>query len=397
MLFCSFLVLHGPKKALKRRAVQQDLLLQSIPGKKQCSDVPSSHFKQFPAIENNQEPSDCTVKQSKISGSDSDSVTQFQQESSILTTANPNRSSYSATVPDISKTSLQSKSVDPSSQTQKRTTSMHKTVLKNCEKKESSSTITAHQQKDSRANTNTVSALSSMKGQEIGRVSEKRPLVNNSSCENAWNYENRQFSPETPRMANKNPIAENSTETVAIKQQDTAYLARDYNEVLNPPSNWTNPDKYLVSSHGAATSVTTYVTPEYAITQYAVHKHPDYPSDIAASNTAMNYESVAPGISTNATDLINANSAHTSHTVYPGLPVYQQVHLPVQLFKDPEIYQAYACYPYNQALHINQTAADDENVTSTPALEHGVYPLASWPQVSTFLISRTKKFCIWGN
>ncbi|XP_058233647.1 uncharacterized protein si:ch211-199g17.2 isoform X2 [Hemibagrus wyckioides] len=392
-------VLHGPKKVLKRRAVQQDLLFQSIPGKKQCSDVPSSHFKQFPPIENNQEPSDCTVKQSKISGSDSDSVTQFQQESSILTTANPNRSSYSATVPDISKTSLQSKSVDHSSQTHKRTTSMHKTVLKNCEKKESSSSITAQQQKDSSVNTNTVSTLSSMKGQEIGRVSEKRPLVKKSSCENAWNYENRQFSPETPSMSNKNPVAENSTETVAMKQQGTAYSVNDYNEVLNPRSNWTNPDKYLVSSHGAATSVTTYVTPEYAIThQYAVYKHPDYPSDIAASNTAMNYESVAPGISTNATDLINANSAHTSHTVYPGLPVYQQVHQPVQSFKDPEIYSAYyACYPYNQALHINQTAADDENVTSTPALEHGVYPLASWPQVSPVLTSCTKKFCIWGN
>ncbi|KAK3511667.1 hypothetical protein QTP70_014562 [Hemibagrus guttatus] len=38
-------VSHGPKRALKRKAVQQDLPLQSFPGKKQCSDESSGHLK----------------------------------------------------------------------------------------------------------------------------------------------------------------------------------------------------------------------------------------------------------------------------------------------------------------------------------------------------------------
>ncbi|KAK2836508.1 hypothetical protein Q7C36_014377 [Tachysurus vachellii] len=362
-------VSHGPRRALKRRAVQEDLPVQSFPGKKQCSDVPSSLLKQFPTMGKNQETSDSSIKQSMISGSDLGSDTQFQQESSILTTANPNRSLYFIPTTDPKS----SKSINPNSHTYKRTTSMHKNVLKNCENQDTSSSITAPQQKDSFPNT--ISALSSMKGQEIARLSE-RASVSKSLRGNAWNYENRQFSPETASMTITNTVAENSADTGVLKQQFIASSVHNYNRNI--------PDKFLVSNHGGATSITSQVTPDYAMTrQYPMYKHTEYPSNTfntAASDylpvreRAMNYESAAPGISTNATDLMNANSAQTSHTDYQGLPVYQQIH-------DPETCQAYyARYSYNQALHTNQTAADDENVTSTPALEHGVYPLASWPQ-----------------
>ncbi|XP_060752809.1 uncharacterized protein si:ch211-199g17.2 isoform X3 [Tachysurus vachellii] len=363
------MISHGPRRALKRRAVQEDLPVQSFPGKKQCSDVPSSLLKQFPTMGKNQETSDSSIKQSMISGSDLGSDTQFQQESSILTTANPNRSLYFIPTTDPKS----SKSINPNSHTYKRTTSMHKNVLKNCENQDTSSSITAPQQKDSFPNT--ISALSSMKGQEIARLSE-RASVSKSLRGNAWNYENRQFSPETASMTITNTVAENSADTGVLKQQFIASSVHNYNRNI--------PDKFLVSNHGGATSITSQVTPDYAMThQYPMYKHTEYPSNTfntAASDylpvreRAMNYESAAPGISTNATDLMNANSAQTSHTDYQGLPVYQQIH-------DPETCQAYyARYSYNQALHTNQTAADDENVTSTPALEHGVYPLASWPQ-----------------
>ncbi|GAA6110728.1 uncharacterized protein si:ch211-199g17.2 isoform X4 [Tachysurus ichikawai] len=378
---------HGPRRALKRRAVKDDLPLQFFPEKKQCPDVPSSLLKQFPTMGKPQETSDSSVKQSMISGSDLGNDTQFQQESSILTTANPNRSLYLIPTTDPKS----SKSINPNSHTYKRTTSMHKNVLKICENQDTSSSITAPQQKDSCPNT--ISAFSSMKGQEIARLSEKRPSVSKSLRGNAWNYENRQFSPETTSMTIKNTVAENSADTGALKQQFIASSVHNYNRNI--------PDKFLVSNHGGATSITSQVTPDYAMTpQYPMYKHTEYPSDTAAFNTAasdylpvperaMNYESAAPGISTNATDLMNANSAHTSHRDYQGLPVYQQIHHQIQSFKDPETCQAYyACYSYNQALHTNQTAADDENVTSTPALEHDVYPLASWPQVSPILTTQ---------
>ncbi|XP_027031369.2 uncharacterized protein si:ch211-199g17.2 isoform X4 [Tachysurus fulvidraco] len=341
------MISHEPRRALKRRAVQEDLPLQSFPEKKQCPDVPSSLLKQFPTMGKNQETPDSSVKQSMTSDPKS------------------------------------SNSINPNSHTYKRTTPMHKNVLKNCENQDTSSSITAPQQKDSCPNT--ISALSSMKGQEIARLSEKRPSVSKSLRGDAWNYENQQFSPETASMTITNTVAENSADTGALKQQFIASSVHNYNRNI--------PGKFLVSNHGRATSITSQVTPDYAMTpQYPMYKHTEYPSDTAAFNTAasdylpvreraMNYESVAPGISTNATDLMNANSAHMSHTDYQGLPVHQQIHQQIQSFKDPETCQAYyACYSYNQALHTNQTAADDENVSSIPALEHGVYPLASWPQ-----------------
>ncbi|XP_053084384.1 uncharacterized protein si:ch211-199g17.2 isoform X3 [Pangasianodon hypophthalmus] len=398
------MISQGPSRAFKRRAVDQDLPHRLFPGKEQCSDVPSSHMKHSPAIGNNQEPSDPPVKRSKISGNDSDRVTQLQKESSILTTANPNRSSYCilATVPETSRSSP--RCLDPSSQTYKRTISMDETVLKNSEKEDSSSAITVPQQKDSCPNTTTISALSSMKGQEIARLSEKRSFVKKSLSENAWNYENRQFSPETPSMANTKPVADSSAETVAMKQQCIAYSVHNYSEALNPHYNWKIPDKGLdpnltqnananlylsvVSRYGTTASVTGQLTPEYTMShQYPMH--PDYPSVIAVSNTvapdylvpvderAMNYEAAAPGISTNGTYVTSTNSTHTSHTVYQSQQVYQ----PIQSFLDPDTHHAcYTCSSYSQALRTNQTAADSENGASTPASEH-VYPLASWPQV----------------
>lgn len=413
LLFYSLLVSQEPRRALKRRAIEQDLPHLSFPGNEQCSYVPSSHMKQSPAVGNNQEPSDSPIKRRKISDNDSDSVPQLQNEASILTTANPNRSSYCtpAKFPETFRGSP--RSLDPSSQTYKRTTSMDETVLKNSENQESSSFIIASQQKDSCHDTSTISPLCSVKGQEIARLSEKRPLVKKSLSENAWNYENRQFSTEPPSMANANPVTDSSTATLAMKKQCIAYSVNNYNEAQNPDYNWTIPDKSLdpnlthnasanlylsmVCGYDTATSVTSQLTPEYAMSyQYPMYKHPDYPSAIVVTNTvapdylvpvnerAMNYEAATPDISTNGTYITNTNSTHTSHTVFQSQPVYQ----PIQLFQGPETHHSYyACYSYNQALQTNQTAADNENVTSTPTAEPGVYPLASWPQVSPILTS----------
>ncbi|XP_060798913.1 uncharacterized protein si:ch211-199g17.2 isoform X2 [Neoarius graeffei] len=395
------MISQEPRRALKRKVAEQDLPPQSFPGKEQCSDVPSNHMAGDCFIGNNQEPSDSSVKRRKISDNDSDSVPQLQNDASVLTTANPNRSScYTpAKFPETSRGSP--RSLDPSSQIYKKTTSMDETVLKNNENQESSSII-APQQKDSCHNTSTIHALCSVKGQEIARLSEKRPLVKKGLSENAWNYENRQFSPETPSVANTTPIADSSAATLAMEKQCIAYSLSSYNEVHNPHYNWNIPDKSLdpnlthnananfylsmIAGYGTPNSVTNQVTPENALSyQYPMHKHPDYPSVIPVSNTvapdylvpvgerAMNYEAAAPDISTNGTYLTSSNS----HTVFQSQPVYQ----PVRLFQDPETHHSYyAYYSYNQTLHANQMAADNENVTSTPAAEPGVYTLASWPQ-----------------
>ncbi|KAF4073959.1 hypothetical protein AMELA_G00249180 [Ameiurus melas] len=400
------MISQGPRRAVKRRAVERDLPHRLFSGKEQCSDVPSSHTKQSPAAGNNQEPSDLPVKQNKISGNDLDSVTQLQKESSILTTANPIKLLYCAPATVLNTSRSSPIDLDPSSQACKRTTSMDETLLQNRLKQESSSSIFEPQQTDSCPSTSTITALSPMKGQEIARLSEKRPLVKKSLSENVWNYENRQFSTETPSMTNTNPVADYSTEFAAMKQQSIVYSPHNYNEELNPHYNWKIPDTILdpnliphananvflpmVSRYATTSSVTSQMTPEYTVShQYPMYTHPDYPSVIAVSNTmatdyllpederTMNYAAGAPGVSTNGTYFPNANSAPTPHTVYQSQQMYQ----PIQSFQDPETYHAYyACCTYNQGLHTNQTAADSENVTSTPAFEHGVYPLARWPQ-----------------
>ncbi|XP_053531405.1 uncharacterized protein si:ch211-199g17.2 isoform X3 [Ictalurus punctatus] len=398
------MISQGPRRSAKRRAVEQDLAHGSFSGKEQCSDVPSSHTKQSPAVGNNQEPSDLPVKRNKISGNDLDSVTQLQKESFILTTANPIKSLH-CTPATVLKTSRSSPiDLDPSSQACKRTTSMDETVLQNCIKQESSSSIFEPQQTDSCPSTSTITALSPMKGQEIARLSEKRPLGKKSLSENVWNYENRQFSTETPSMTNTYPVADYSTKSAAMKQQSFMYSPHNYIEELNPHYNWKIPDTILdpnltrnanvylsmVSRYTTTASVTSQMSPECAVShQYPMYTHTDYPSVIAVSNTVapdylvpvdertMNYEASAPGVSTNGTYFPNANSAPPPHTVYQSQQVYQ----PIQSFQDPETYHAYyACCTYNQGLHTNQTAADSENVTSTPAFEHDVYPLAGWPQ-----------------
>lgn len=344
---------------------------------------------QSPAIGSNQKSSGSPVKRSKISGIDSDGVTQLQKESS----------------------SRSPRSLDPSSQTFKRTTSMDETVLKNNEKQKKASSIIAPQQRDSCPSTSSISALSSMKVQEIARLSEKR-MVKQGLSENAWNYENRQFRPETPSVTSTNPGADSSSNTVAIEQQCT--YSHNYNQVHDPHYNWNVPDKNLepnlthndhanlhlsmVSGYGTATSATSQVTPEYAVShQYLVYQHPDYPSVTAVSNTvapdylvpvnerAMNYEVAVPGISTNGTYPMNTDSAQTLLMVHQPQQVYQ----PIQLFQDPKTLRTYCtCYAYNQAPQTNQTVAD-ENVTLKPAFEHGVYPLASWPHVSPILTFQT--------
>lgn len=235
--------------------------------------------------------------------------------------------------------------------------------------------MTEPQEKFTSSNTTTTSAFSSKKGQEIARLAEKRPLVKSSLSENAWNYEIRQFNPETSCVSNTNPVADNSTKTVAMKQQSATYSVHSYNKVPDSYFNWKIPDNSLVTSYGTTTSVSSQVTPEYAIT----HQYPIYrqPSVITVSNTVasdhlvpvemtMNYKSAAACMHTNGTDLINANSAHTPHSVYPVNP---QVYQPLQNPETPQAYFAYCSY--------NQAA---ENTNSTPALEHGVYPLTSRSQ-----------------
>ncbi|KAI5091734.1 hypothetical protein C0J45_18940 [Silurus meridionalis] len=400
----------GPRRALKRSAVE-DSVHQTSPEREQCSDVPSTQLKQSHVIGNKQKPSD--LKRSKISGTGLDNVAKVQKESFILTTTKPNRSLHSTPGSVLDTSGSSPRTLHPSSQT-KETTSMDQSVIKNNEKQESTSII-APQQKDPCINTSTISALSSIKGQEIGRLCEKRPLVKKSLSENAWSYENRQFSPERTSKANINPVADNSTESVVMNQQcSIANTVHNNNEAGNPLYNSKIADHSLdtnlthninanvyssmVSTYGTMASVTSQVTPSYAESnQYPICTHPNYssantvPSDYLGpvDETAMNYEAAPPGLDTNATYYTNLNSTHTSHTVYHSQPVYQ----PIQSFHIPEIYQAhYACYPYNQVLHTTQTTAGEGNATSTPAFEHGVYPLASWPQdfltnrkLSTFL------------
>ncbi|XP_046690530.1 uncharacterized protein si:ch211-199g17.2 isoform X2 [Silurus meridionalis] len=388
----------GPRRALKRSAVE-DSVHQTSPEREQCSDVPSTQLKQSHVIGNKQKPSD--LKRSKISGTGLDNVAKVQKESFILTTTKPNRSLHSTPGSVLDTSGSSPRTLHPSSQT-KETTSMDQSVIKNNEKQESTSII-APQQKDPCINTSTISALSSIKGQEIGRLCEKRPLVKKSLSENAWSYENRQFSPERTSKANINPVADNSTESVVMNQQcSIANTVHNNNEAGNPLYNSKIADHSLdtnlthninanvyssmVSTYGTMASVTSQVTPSYAESnQYPICTHPNYssantvPSDYLGpvDETAMNYEAAPPGLDTNATYYTNLNSTHTSHTVYHSQPVYQ----PIQSFHIPEIYQAhYACYPYNQVLHTTQTTAGEGNATSTPAFEHGVYPLASWPQ-----------------
>lgn len=408
MLFSSFLVSQEPRRALKRRAVDQDLPHRSFPGKEQCSDVPAGHMKQCAVIVNNQELSASQVKRSKISGTDSENVSQLQKESSIVSPAHPNRASYCtpATVPKISRSPP--RDLDPSSQTDKRTTSVYETLLKNGEKQEASSSIITPPQMDSLPITSPICALSSPKGQEIARLSEKK--VTKRLSKNDWNYENRQFSPETPNVINTNPAADSFTDTVAMNQQCITYPVHSYNEVLNPHCNQKNPAESLDPnltqnpnanlysswvSYGTATSVTSQDTPEYAMShQYPMYQHPVYPSVIAVNNIvapdyltpvqerAMNYEVASTSVSTNGTHLMSTNSTQTSHIVHQSQQVYQ----PIQVFLDPKtLHPYYAAYASNQALYPNQM--ESENVAFRPALEHGVYPLASWPQVSPILTS----------
>lgn len=404
-MFLFYLGSQQPKIAFKRK-FQHDNPRQSFPGKEQCFDIPSNHTKQSSIIENNQDPSDIPAKQYKTSCNDLDNVTQLQKASSVLTTAYPIRSSYyaPATVPETSRSSP--RCLDPSSQTNKRTTSMDEAASKKSEKQES------NQNTDSCSNTSPVSALSSTsKGQEIVRLSEKRPLVKKSLSENAWNYDNRQFSPVTLNITHSNPVDDSSTDTVAIKQQCVTYSVSNYNEALNPHYNQKIPDEVpdpnlthnanlyqsMVSTYGSATSATSQVTPEYLVShQYPMYQHSDhFPSVTAVPNTVapayivpvdertINYEVASLGNSTNGTYFSNTNCAQTSHIVHQSPQVYQ----PIQAFLDPETLKTYyACYTYNQA---NQIAADNESVTFKPALQHGVYPLPSWQQVSSTLTSQT--------
>lgn len=405
LLFYYYLGFQQPKRAFKRKAVQQYIPHQSFPGKEQCFDVPSSHMNQSSVIENNQEPSDFPVKRCKISGNDSDSVTQLQKESSILTTTYPNRSSYCtpATVPETSRSSP--RCLDPSSQTNKITTFMEKTVPKN---QESSPCIIVPQQTNSCPNTCPVSALSPIpKGQEIVRLSEKRPLVKNSLSENAWNYENRQFSPVTVSTTNSNPVEVSSTDTMAVKQQCVKYSVSSYKEAqskLNPNYNQKIPDEGqdpnltpnanadLYLSMVSGTFATSQMTPEYLVShQYPLYQHPDYTSGSAVPNIAapayigpadektMNNDMASLGISTNGTYFVNTNSAQTSCIVNQSPQVYH----PFPAFQDPVTLKTfYSCHAYNQAPHTDQIPPD---VTFKPALEQVVYQLPSWLQVSPTL------------
>ncbi|XP_053347593.1 uncharacterized protein LOC128518481 isoform X2 [Clarias gariepinus] len=387
------LIAQESGRAFKRRAVEQDLPRQSFPGQKQASNVPFNHMNQSPPVGNNPEPSDCPAKRSKISGNDTDSVAQVQTESSNSTTINANFTPVIVT--ETSRSSPQS--FDPSSMTYNGTGSVDKTVLKNSDGKESSLSIIAPQQKDSCPDASTINAIGPTKGLEIARLSEKRPLAKKSLSENAWNYENRQFSPEKNSMTNTNPMPDSSTEMVAMKKQCIPYSVHNYNQALNPHYNWQipskNPDPNLtnlhlsvVSGYGTPTSATSQMTPEYVVSPlYPMYMHSGYPS---VSNTmapeylgpveqkAINYQSAASCISTNGTNSANTNSAQTLHTVDQAQQVYQQI----QSIQDPATCQAYyAWYSYNQTLHSNQ-AADNGNATSTPTFEHGVYPLFSWLQ-----------------
>lgn len=344
--------IQEPRRAFKRRA-EQDLPHQSISGTEQCSNVPSSHS---------------PVKQKKVSGMDSDSVTQLQKESSILNTDHLDSLSYTpAVIPETSRSSP--RGLDPSSQTCKRTTSTDEALPKNKEKQETSSSIIVPQQKESCPNTNTIRAVSSMKVQEIARIAEKRPLEKNSLTENAWNYENRQFRSESPSITNKNLVADDSNDTVAMDQQCTRYSVHNYNEVLKHHYSRNVPDETLDTSlaHNATARMYLSVVPEQGTVTYPRCEPPNYPLVTAVSNT------VAPG------NPISTNSALP-------LQIVQQPHLfyqPTQSFQDLEALHAYyTCYTYNQALQTNQVAASNENVSFKPAFEHGTYLLSSWPQVS---------------
>lgn len=366
--------IQAPRRAFKRRA-EQDLPHQSISGIEQCSNVPSSHS---------------PVKKRKVSGIDSDSVTQLQKESSILNTAHLDSLPYTpAVIPQTSRSSP--RGLDPSSQTCKRTTSTDEALPKNKEKQETSSSIIVPQQKESCTNTNTIRAVSSMKVQEIARISEKRPLEENSLTENAWNYENRQFRSESPSITNINLVSDGPNDTVAMDQQCTRYSVHNYNDALKPHYSRNVPDETLdtslahnattklylsvVPEQGTVTSVPSQVTPEYAMSyQYPRCEPPDYPLGTAVSNT------VTPG------NPISTNSALPLHIVQQPHLFYQ----PTQSFQDLETLNAYyTCYTYNPALQTNQVAASNGNVSFKPAFEHGTYPLSSWPQVSAVLTSQT--------
>ncbi|XP_022539013.2 uncharacterized protein LOC103038962 isoform X1 [Astyanax mexicanus] len=212
-------------------------------------------------------------------------------------------------------------------------------------------------------------------GQEIARLHETPSVIFRSS-ENAWNYENRQFSTNS---VDTNQVAASTVgpdQTIrADGSVNSAYACADSNSIMSYTILAQNANSYFSMTSGCAETIptTSPVLPGYAVPyQYLGYTQPAYATQstgttahdytLAANGTAMNAGAAAPSHSpTLGYHVPNDNSAYTSQQVHP----FQQVYQPVQSYQSPDAYAALCSfYAYNQALQPSQATTFTGSATS---------------------------------
>ncbi|XP_066529823.1 uncharacterized protein [Hoplias malabaricus] len=201
-------------------------------------------------------------------------------------------------------------------------------------------------------------------GQSIARLHE-RPLIKRSS-ENSWNYENRQFSPDTPDTKQVAALSSETNRKMPAKTANiSAYACNDNSAIsysLPAHDRYANLYFPMSSGCGRTTSLTSSVIPRYNMPYpYHDYKQSDYqhaPAIASYSAIANNYAAVNDESAINTQtgkEFISADvrqmyitdttSDRASQQVYQS----QQVFQPIQYFQSLEEYQAYcAFYAYNQ-------------------------------------------------
>ncbi|XP_037391311.1 uncharacterized protein LOC108426524 isoform X3 [Pygocentrus nattereri] len=334
------------------------------------TDEPPSHLRQSPL--------ECPAKR-RCSDEGLDNLSQVQKENSILSTALSDRSQFSHL--------NASRSSDPSTHTERAISNQPLLSSKNSDGQALSSPNLPPQQELPCPTTGSIS-VPSMKtqGQEIARLHE-RPLVKKRSTENAWNYENRQFSSDTLNTKLEAALSGEADWKVPANDADILTFAGVDNTAMSymVPAHNASASSYFstASGCGETASVTSPVIPGYATPYpYFGYNQADYtPASVTYSGIAHNYtvaadksgvnaQSAAAGTPTNVRYFTDNNSAYASQLVYQSQKVYQALHA----FQSPEAYQAYYAFSaYNQAHQPNQATAFSGNVSSASSV-HGHMP-----------------------
>ncbi|XP_036421402.1 uncharacterized protein LOC118804896 [Colossoma macropomum] len=354
-------------KTCLKRQLSESKALSSL-SRTQSTDDPPSHLRWSPL--------ECPAKR-RCSDEGLDNLSQVQKERSILSTVLPDRSQSSHL--------NSSRSSDPSTHTERATSNQPSLSSKNSDGRALSFTILPPQQEFPCPNTSSISAPSmEAQGQEIARLHE-RPLVKKRSTENAWNYENRQFSSDTLNTNLEAAPSGEADRKVPVKDTDISTFAGVDNTAMSYPVPAHNASASLyfstASECGGTTSVTSPVIPGYAMPYpYFGYKQADYTQanvtyssrahnyTVATDKSGINAQSAAAGTPTNVRYFTDNNPAYTSQLVYQSQQVYQPLHA----FQSPEAYQAYYAFcAYNQVHQPNQPTAFSGNVTSAAsAHEH---------------------------